>query len=191
MKKITITFCFFVLLASSYVQAQEIFTDTISNKEYLFLGSVSLCGQKAKVLDENSEISWKPFSEIEQSGLLDSKEFVGKISQHNLRFDFVGCEPFFRAEIHKDLFTFWDTETDETTGYSVKILTKDHTMDGQVLFMFSNERGTVFGVVYRKWFTNSDTQQFCEFNIPEEENTLYSTFFSVDNKVYNGCVTIE
>jgi uncharacterized membrane protein len=174
-----------VLLSVGYVQAQEIYTDTHSKREYLFLGGVSLDRQKAKV-HEKGEILWKPFHEMEQSDLLNCKKFVDEIFKHNLQFQIEGYEPFFNATITKEKFIFHNTETGMKTDYPIKILTGEQG----IYLMFSNEKGNVFGVIFREWFTNSDTQPFCEFNIPEDELTLFSAFLTVENKTYRGCVRI-
>jgi hypothetical protein len=185
MKKTILLVSIFALLSGGYGQAQEIFTDTLSKKDYLFLGSVSADKGKAKML-EKGKIVWKWFNEIEQTDLLDSKAFTEEIFKYNMQFYLEGYEPFFSAALTADTLTFFDTETGDARNYPIKILTKDHTTDGAIFLMFSNENGTAFGVIDRP----SGMQQMCKFIIAEEEKTLYRTFFSVENKVYNGCVTI-
>jgi hypothetical protein len=185
MKKILLLFC---ILLPQIIFAQEVFVDKTTGQECLFLGSLSLEGDKAKVL-EDGQIRWKELCLIEQTRRLSLPEFLDEIFACNLQFELSSSEPFWHATITKDKLTHLDVETGEYTIYQIRI-TNSHTLSDDMYFMFSTSNGETFGLIYSVGLTKPQKQRCCEYDIPADENRLYCSFLSIGRRAYKGSATI-
>ncbi|MDU1891008.1 MAG: hypothetical protein E6767_09985 [Dysgonomonas sp.] len=186
MKKLLLILC--CIFFSKTIFAQDIFVDKTTNQKCLFLGSLSLDRKKVKAL-ENGQILWKDFESAERTEILSTQEFLDTIFSYNLQFELSGYEPFWRATLTSDGISYTDYETNKTITYPIKI-SIGHSLDSELFFMFSSPSENVSGLIYFNSLATPDTQRYCEFDIPEEENQLYCSFLSIGDRSYKGCAII-
>jgi hypothetical protein len=177
----------FLLLQANISFAQEVFTDTLTNREYLFLCGVSHDFQKMK-LHDGSKIIWKSYKELEQSDLLSSKNFLSKIFSRNLYFVLQGHN--WSAKMTGDSLNFPDYTTGELLKFNIKIYPDDDLMT-RFSVMFKSSDNRAFGVVTYKGWT-SGRQEICTLDNGDDESfSLFDVYLCIDGKVYRGCVYIE
>ncbi len=181
----------FILLALLPVTlwAQEMLTCKQTRKEYLFLGSLSVEWQKGKFI-ENGKICWKDMDSLQQTDFLSTKAFLDIFFSQNLQFEMEGYEPFWKARLTNDLLIFFDPETGKETAYPMRIVPNTSTVDSHIYFMFEGKQGHIFGLVDYAGLRDSTGQEYCEYNLEEDEKALYRMFFTVGNKMYKGCVPL-
>jgi hypothetical protein len=197
MKKTVIILSVLSLLFCTYGQAQEIFTDTISKKEYLFLGEMSYCAQKKeliKVLDEKGEISLEPLSELVQSDLLKSKDFLTRIFNQKLTFVLNGSNHWL-AEFNIDSLKF---HYEDDLKFKVQIYPA-YDLVTRFSVMFKSLDNRAFGVITYKGLPSQKERDFlnkwdyvCGFDNGNDISlSLFEVYLCVDEKVHRGCVYIE
>ncbi len=179
-----------LLFTASSAFSQELFTNVKSGDICLFLGNLSMDGQRAKVLD-HGEIRWVERKHLEQIGLFSTTDFINEVFRNNLQFEMGGYEPFWEAHLANNLLMFTDSETGKETAYPVRMVTTGNPAENHIFFMFGDKQGNVFGLVDYVGLADPAEQQYCEYNLVEDEALMYSVFITVGNRAYKGCATIK
>jgi len=182
----TITLCFllsFWLLPAVY--GQEIYLNKKSQDTCLFLGGIA--DGQLKVI-ENGYIVFRKAEDLMQVGLLTGDEFTKELFQQNLCFELEGYEPFWKVVIYGDNLTVWLPD-----GYGEKQykICNEESLSPDFFAMFSTECGSIFGTINYIGISSAGEQRVCEYNIPEEENSLYEAYVSIQGKAFKGCATIR
>ena len=176
------------------LQCQEIYTDKSSQSasSYLFLGAVRASKQKALEIKvwSNDRIEYKALNELTQSDLLTGEDFAETLFKQGLYFQLEGYEPFWKAKIEKDKLSIFSPESDQEQKHAVRFYANKHGVNHRFFAMFSTENGAVFGVINYIGVDPGQGQQACEYLIPEEDESLYEVYISIQERIYRGCATI-
>lgn len=181
---ILLSFCAFLPM-----NGQEIFVDNISGDTCLFVGCIE-DGNKLKVY-EQGKFTFKDHANLTQVDLLIGNEFTDTLFKEGLCFRLDGYEPFWNASIFKNTLNLWLPEDDSSKQYHINTYTSERSLSSVFFMMFISECGTIFGTINNIGLTYDNQCRICEYNIPEEGQSLYEVYLSVKGSIYKGCVTIE
>ena len=185
----TITLCF--LLSFWFlpiVYGQEVYLNKKSRDTCLFLGGIADC--QLKVV-ENGDIVFRKAEDLTQVGLLTGDEFVDELFRKNLCFQLDGYEPFWKVVIFGDNLTVWLPDDNGEKQYKICLQTNEEGLSPDFFAMFSTECGSIFGTINDIGITSEGEHRVCEYNISDEENSLYEAYVSIQGKAFKGCATIR
>ena len=161
--------------------AQEVYKDTATQQESLFLGSIE--EKNVKVLEQGN-IKWKNREKLEQTGLLTATQFLNKIFNSGLCFEAEGYEPFWKIILTQNQLEITDAENGTKRAVKSEIFINQNTVG--IYFSFISSDGKIFGTINYLGFQN---QRICDYNL-SDENSLYETLITINGKVYEGCSTV-
>ena len=187
--------CRFLILILTFITVsntaicQEVFIDTLSNKQNIFLGAYTENLDSMKTL-EDGVIKWKYRKNLEQEDILSGEDFITEIFHHKLCFLLGGYEPFWSVKIvNKNKLVFHDFDSGEDKECEINIFVNNSRVAPEFYIMFKNIDNNVFGLInYLGWFRPE--QRLCEYNI-SEEISLYEAYVCINGKTYKGCAIIE
>jgi uncharacterized membrane protein len=172
---------YIILLQISTVGiSQEVFIDSISKKEYIFLGSIK---EDSLKLLNNKKVGWVKKETLDQTKKIKSKEFNSQ-----LFFEAEGDEPFWRVEIRSNRLTIFNSTSGKKKSYDIVIKTNDGDIDNSFYFMFSDKKGTTYGLI-RGLGLFPKEQQHCQLCL-SEEISVYEAFINIEGLTYKGCAII-
>lgn len=179
-----------LILIASYiiipVHGQELFVDKISQDTCLFLGGIRTGEKELKVFGKDG-IVFRHMNKLEQVGLLEGEEFAKTLFEHGLYFELEGYEPFWQATITRDSIVVTEY-TSEPERHAIRFHAGGHP---GFFAMFSGADGNIYGTINYIGLTPNEPQRPGEYNIPEDEESLYDAFLCVRDKIYRGNATIK
>ena len=176
------------------LQCQEIYTNKSSpgSNSYLFLGAVRTSKQKVVEVKVwgNDRIEYKALDELTQSDLLTGEDFTDTLFKQGLHFQLEGYEPFWKAKIEKNQLSILSPESDQEQKHAVRFYANKQGMNPGFFAMFSTENEAIFGAINSIEIAPGQKQRICEYLIPEEDESLYEVYISIEERIYRGCATI-
>jgi uncharacterized membrane protein len=174
-----------LLLLSTAGLSQEVFKDSVSKKEYLFIGSVKEDSLKLLI---NKKVKWIKKEALVQTKKIRSKEFIKLVFNSKLFFEAEGDEPFWRAEIGSNKLTVFNSTNGKRKIYDISIRTNDGDIDNSFYCMFSDKKGTTYGLI-RGLGLFPKEQLYCQLCL-SEETSVYEVFINIEGLIYKGCAII-
>jgi uncharacterized membrane protein len=166
--------------------SQDVFKDSISKKEYVFIGSIKEDSLKLLI---NRKVKWIKKEALVQTNKIQSKEFINLVFNNQFFFEAEGDEPFWRAEIRSNKLTVFNSTNGKRKKYDIVIKTNDGDIDRSFYFMFSDKKRYLYGLI-RGLGLFPKEQKKCQLCL-SEETSVYEVFINIEGVIYKGCAIIS
>lgn len=169
------------------VFSQEIFTSSVTQSDYISLGSFNDGETQIKAFDiQNNRVIWLEKASLQHTGQLSVEEFADTIFAKNLSFHVEGYEPFWSGVLREKTLSLSAAGSDKEVHHPIHIaLNKNDINSYLFLLMFQSQDKTIYGVI-----RGLSGQDVCGFSL-EEEITRFEVFINNQGQLHRGCATIS
>ncbi len=165
--------------------AQQVYIDTVTRQEYVFVGSTQK--DSLKFLHAG-ELKWIKKGALQQTDILTTKQFLKRIFSNKLFFSAESEEPFWSATISgKELVVSSNNSINK--HYKIGFVTNDLDIDNSLYFSFKEQTNRVFGFVRRVPQPENGILN-CDLCLCQE-SSVFEIFIQIGTQIFKGCVTIQ